>query len=152
MPRRRQSLTILTSQPLSYHSVVKILPAWPSKRVPSCHLLTNLASKRLFRRNLVQILRPAISKSRPTMPIFGDFGFQTTLSPQCGANFADILDSRSFALARFCDHIFCWRIFGGITQYSRKLDADISFLRILYNTNLSHVGYICLGCQSAFYT
>ena len=31
---RRQSLTILTSQPLSCHSVVQILPTWPSKSAP----------------------------------------------------------------------------------------------------------------------
>ena len=71
------------------------------KVLPSCHVSTSLTSKRLSRHSLVQILRPATSKSRPTMPVFGDFGFQTAVLPRRGANSADILGSRSFAPARF---------------------------------------------------
>ena len=71
------------------------------KVLASCHLSTSLTSKPLSRHSLVQILRPATSKSRPAMPVFCDFGFQTALLPQRSANFADILGSRSFAPARF---------------------------------------------------
>ena len=47
------------------------------------------------------------------------------------------------AVSFLCDHIFCWRIFGGNALYSRKLDSYISV--VLSDVNLSDVGYVCLS-------
>ena len=76
MLRRRQSLTILTSQPLSRHRVVQILPTWLPKVLPSCHLSTSLTSKRLSRHSLVQILRGSTKKCSDAATVFNDFTSQ----------------------------------------------------------------------------
>ena len=52
--------------------------------------------------------------------------------------------SHTFVLYRLCAITFSWRIFGGNAQYSRKLGSYISCLRVLYDVNLSDVGYVCL--------
>ena len=59
--------------------------------------------KILSRAGVVQILGNPIAKSAPNMPIFNDFDFQTALARRRGANFVDILGSRSFAPPRFSD-------------------------------------------------
>ena len=43
------------------------------------------------------------SKSAPGLPVFNDFDFQIALARRRGANFVDILGSRSFAPPRFSD-------------------------------------------------
>ena len=63
--------------------------------------LTILTSKSLSRAGVVQILSMSTSKSAPGMPVFNDFDFQIALARRRGANFVDILDSRSFATPVF---------------------------------------------------
>ena len=65
--------------------------------------LTILTSKSLWRAGVVQILRSTTSKSAPGLPVFNDFDFQIALARRRGANFVDILGSRSFAPPRFSD-------------------------------------------------
>ena len=60
-----------------------------------------LTSKSLSRAGVVQILSMWTSKSAPTPPVFKDFDFQIALARRRGANFVDILDSRSFATPVF---------------------------------------------------
>ena len=69
----------------------------------ACHVLTILTSKSLSRAGVVQILRSSTSKSAPTPPVFNDFDFQIALARRRGANFADILGTRSSAPPRFSD-------------------------------------------------
>ena len=63
--------------------------------------LTILTSKSLSRAGVAQILSRSTSKSAPGMSIFKDFDFQIALARRRGANFVDILDSRSFATPVF---------------------------------------------------
>ena len=65
--------------------------------------LTIFTSKSLSRVGVVQILRSSTSKSAPNMPVFNDFDFQIALARRRGANFVDILGSRSSAPPRFSD-------------------------------------------------
>ena len=64
-------------------------------------VLTILTSESLSRAGVVQILSRSTSKSGPGMPAFNDFDFQIALARRRGANFVDILDSRSFATPVF---------------------------------------------------
>ena len=88
---RRQSLTILTSQPLSRHSVVQILPTWPSKSAPIYHAIF----QRVWLPNgslataWCKFCRVQL-KSAPTPPQPLTIYFPTALVPQRGANFADL--------------------------------------------------------------
>ena len=63
--------------------------------------LTILTSKSLSRAGVAQILSRSTSKSAPGMSVFKDFDFQIALARRRGANFVDILDSRSFATPVF---------------------------------------------------
>ena len=63
--------------------------------------LTILASELISRAGVVQIVRSSTSKSAPTPPAFNDFGFQIALARRRGANFIDILGSRSSATPVF---------------------------------------------------
>ena len=63
--------------------------------------LTILTSKSLSRAGAVQILSMSTSKSAPNMPVFNDFDFQIALARRRGANFVDILGSRSSATRVF---------------------------------------------------
>ena len=63
--------------------------------------LTILTSKSSSRAGVVQILRSSTSKSAPTPPVFNDFDFQIALARRRGANFVDILRSRSSATPVF---------------------------------------------------
>ena len=101
MPRHRQFLTILTSKSLSRAGVVQILSMSTSKSAPACQFLTILTSKSLSRAGVVQILSRSTSKSAPNPRRFNDFDFQIALARRRGANFVDILDSRSFATPVF---------------------------------------------------
>ena len=65
--------------------------------------LTILTSESLSRAGAVQILSRSTSKSAPGMPVFNHFDFQIALAHRRGANFVDILGSRSFAPPRFSD-------------------------------------------------
>ena len=67
----------------------------------TCQFLTILTSKSLSRAGVVQILRSSTSKSAPNLPRFNDFDFQIALARRRGANFVDILGSRSFATPAF---------------------------------------------------
>ena len=73
-PTPPQSLTILLPNRSRATAWCKFCRPDLPKVLPSCHFSTSLTSKRPSRHSLVQILRPATSKSRPTMPVFGDFG------------------------------------------------------------------------------
>ena len=78
-PTPPQSLTILLPNRSRATAWCKFCRPDLPKVLPSYYLSTSLTSKRPSRHSLVQILRPATSKNRPTMPVFGDFGFQTAL-------------------------------------------------------------------------
>ena len=75
------------------------LPKVPRHR----QFLTILTSKSLSRAGVVQILSSSTSKSAPNMPVFYDFDFRIALARRRGANFVEILGSRSFAPPRFSD-------------------------------------------------
>ena len=73
----------------------------PLPKVLRTHgVLTVLTSESLSRAGVVQILSSSTSKSAPTPPVFNDFDFRIALSRRRGANFVDILGSRSFAPPR----------------------------------------------------
>ena len=67
----------------------------------ACQFLTIFTAKSLSRAGVVQILSRSTSKSRPNPRCFNDFDFQIALARRRGANFVDILDSRSFATPVF---------------------------------------------------
>ena len=71
------------------------------QRPETVSFLTVLTSKSLSRHSVVQILRGSTSKSAQGTPSFNDFDLQTALAPQRGANFVDILGSRSSATSVF---------------------------------------------------
>ena len=107
----------------------------------------------------MQILSRSTSKSAPNPRCFNDFDFQIALARRRGANFVDILDSRSFATPVFRTHLcelskrqnygktqhfaqflpaktsLLWNIDAaratGNFQYSRKLEL-LNFLWLLY--------------------
>ena len=113
--------------------------------LPSCHLSTSLASKRLSRHSLVQILRGSTKKcsdaatvfndftSQPlsrhslvqilptwpskSAPSFNEFDFQTALSPQHGANFAACDFKKSSDHASFWRFWFPNRSFGLVRRH-----------------------------------
>ena len=64
-------------------------------------VLTILTSESLSRAGVAQILRSSNSKSALTPPVFNDFDFQIALARRRGANFVDILGSRSSATPVF---------------------------------------------------
>ena len=72
---------------------------------PACQFLTISTSKSLSRAGVAQILSRSTSKSAPGMPVFKDFDFQIALARRRGANFVDILDSRSFATPVFRSYL-----------------------------------------------
>ena len=76
------------------------------KVVPDPGVLMVLTSESLSGHSVVQILRIWTSKSRPNMPAFYDFDFRIALAPQRGANFGNILGSRSSAPACFWELTF----------------------------------------------
>ena len=94
-----QFLTILTRA----QAWRKFCKAQLPKVLRTCQVLTILASKSLSRAGVVQILSMSTSKSAPNMPVFNDFDFQIALARRRGANFVDILGSRSSAPPRFSD-------------------------------------------------
>ena len=63
--------------------------------------LTILTSESLSRAGVVQILSRSTSKSAPTPPVFNDFDVRIALARRRGANFVDILGSRSSATPVF---------------------------------------------------
>ena len=72
-----------------------------SKARRNPQVLTIFTAKSLSRAGVVQILSMSTSKSAPTPPVFNDFDFQIALARRRGANFVDILGSRSFATPVF---------------------------------------------------
>ena len=65
--------------------------------------LTILTSKPLSRAGVVQILSRSTSKSALGLRVFNDFDFQIALARRRGANFVEILGTRSSAPPRFSD-------------------------------------------------
>ena len=65
------------------------------RRNPKCLMV--LTSKSVSSHSGEPILRTWASKRVPTPPVFNDFDFQIALAPQRGANFGDVLGSRSSA-------------------------------------------------------
>ena len=79
----------------------KFCGAQLSKVLRTHGVLTILTSESLSRAGVVQILHISTSKSAPGMPVFNDFDFQIALARRRGANFVDILRSRSSATPVF---------------------------------------------------
>ena len=86
-------------------SKVLLLPrkSWAeaSELLWTCQFLTILTSKSLSRAGGVQILATWPSKSSPKPSSFNNFDFQIALARRLGANFRDILGSRSSATPVF---------------------------------------------------
>ena len=96
--------------------------------LPACQFLTILTSKSLSRAGVVQILSGSTSKSAPNMPVFNDFDFEIALARRRGANFVDILGSRSFASPVFRTYL-CEsskpRNYGKTQHFAQFLPAKI---------------------------
>ena len=71
----------------------------------TCHVFTILTSESLSRAGVVQILSRSTSKSAPNPRCFNDFDFRIALARRRGANFVDILGSRSFATPVFQSYL-----------------------------------------------
>ena len=101
----------------------------------TCHVLTILTSKSLSHAGVVQILSSSTSKSAPSLRVFNDFDFQIALARRRGANFADILGSRSSAIPVFRTYL-CEpskrRNYGKTQHFAQVLPAKIS-----------HVSHLC---------
>ena len=101
----------------------------------ACQFLTILTSESLSRADVVQILSRSTSKSAPTPPVFNDFDFQIALARRRGANFVDILGSRSFATPVFRTYL-CEpskrQNYGKTQHFAQFLPAKIS-----------HVSHLC---------
>ena len=101
----------------------------------ACQFLTILTSKSLSRAGVVQILGSSTSKSAPNMPFFNDFDFQIALARRRGANFVDILGSRSFATLVFRTYL-CEpskrQNYGKTQQFAQFLPAKISQMSHLH--------------------
>ena len=101
MLRTCQFLTILTSKSLWRAGGVQFLRSSTSKSAPTPPVFNDFDFQIVSRAGVVQILRSSTSKSAPNMPVFNDFDFQIALARRRGANFVDILGSRSFATPVF---------------------------------------------------
>ena len=92
-------------------------------------VLTILTSESLSRAGVVQILSRSTSKSAPGLPAFNDFDFEIALARRRGANFVDILGSRSFATPVFRTYL-CEsskpRNYGKTQHFAQFLPAKIS--------------------------
>ena len=101
------------------------------KVLPACQFLTILTSESLSRAGVVQILSMSTSKSAPNMPVFNDFDFQIALARRRGANFVDILGSRSSATPVFRTYL-CEpskpRNYGKTQRFAQFLPAKTSLL------------------------
>ena len=100
------------------------------KVLRACQFLTISTSKSLSRAGVAQILLRSTSKSAPGMPVFKDFDFQIALARRRGANFVDILDSRSFATPVFRTYLceLSKRQNYGKTQHFAQFLPEISLL------------------------
>ena len=92
-----QFLTILTSKSLWRAGVVQILRSSTSKSGRNMPVFNDFDFRIVWRAGVVQILSMSTSKSGPGVPVFNDFDFQIAVACRRGANFVDILGSRSFA-------------------------------------------------------
>ena len=88
-----------TPAPATYFEREKHLEPPKTSRAPG--VLTILTSKSLSHAGVVQILRSSTSKSAPSTPRFNDFDLRIALARRRGANFIDILGSRSSATPVF---------------------------------------------------
>ena len=86
------------------------------KVLPACQFLTIFISESLSRTGVVRILLSSTSNSAPSLPVLNGFDFQIALVRRRGANFVDILGSRSFAPPRFSD--LPLRSFGATEKHS----------------------------------
>ena len=106
----------------------------------TCQFLTILTSKSLLRAGVVQILSMSTSKSAPIMPAFNDFDFRIALARRRGANFVDILASRSSATPAFRTYL-CEpskpRNYGKTQHFAQFLPAKTSHVsRLRCKTSL----------------
>ena len=103
--------------------------------LPACQFLTILTFKSLSRAGVVQILSRSTSKSAPNPRRFNDFDFQIALARRRGANFVDILDSRSFATPVFRTYL-CElskrQNYGKTQHFAQFLPAKTSLLSNIY--------------------
>ena len=94
-------------------------------------VLTILTSKSVSRADVVQILSMSTFKSAPNPRCFNDFDFQIALARRRGANFVDILGSRSFATPVFRTYL-CEpskpRNYGKTQHFAQFLPAKTSLL------------------------
>ena len=92
-------------------------------------VLTILTSESLSRAGVVQIWSMSTSKSAPDLPVFNDFDFQIALARRRGANFVDILGSRSSATTVFRTYL-CEpskpRNYGKTQRFAQFLPAKTS--------------------------
>ena len=95
----------------------------------TCQFLTILTSKSLSRAGVAQRLRSSTSKSAPNLPRFNDVDFRIALARRRGANFVDILGSRSSATPVFRTYL-CEpskpRNYGKTLHFAQFLPAKIS--------------------------
>ena len=81
---------------------------------------------------MVQILQSSTSKSAPNPQHFHGFGFRIALTRRHGANFVDVLRSRSFAPPCFSDLYLCEpskpRTYGKTQHFAQFLPAKISYV------------------------
>ena len=122
-------LTILTSESFARAGVVQILGSSTSKSAPNMQRGAFFSYKSLSRAGVVQILSISTSKSAPGLPVFNDFDFQIALARRRGANFVDILGSRSAATAVFRTYL-CEpskpRNYGKTQRFAQFLPAKTS--------------------------
>ena len=83
----------------------------------------------------MQILANSTSKSAPIPPVFHDFDFQIALARRHGANFVDILGSRSFTTPAFRTYL-CEpsrpRNYGKTQHFAQFLPAKLSHVSHLF--------------------
>ena len=101
--------------------------------------LTILTSQSLSRAGVVQILSRSTSKSAPGLRVLNDFDFQIALARRRGANFVEILGTRSSAPPRFSDLPLR-------TFEATKLRKNTAFRAIPTRQNISAVKHRC--CKS----
>ena len=106
----------------------------------ACQFFAILTSESLSRAGVVQILASSTSKSAPSVRVLNDFDFRLALARRRGANFVDILGSRSSATPVFRTYL-CEpskpRNYGKTQHFAQFLLAKISHVsRLRCKTSL----------------
>ena len=125
------ALTILTSKWLSHHGVVQILRLELHEVRRNSQLLTILTSKSLSRHSVVQMLGTSWAADPPHTPVFRSWLSEPAKPQNYGKtqHFAHFYPNKTSSshtpeLYHICAITSLgWQIFGGNSQYSRKLDS-----------------------------